>query len=245
MASSCLRRASSKSSTACAKPASSGNSRAEALPLMVWATRNISSSSSRLPGSVSAAIRCCSLRSRPSSDSARNAATTFSRSKSISPLSFLNALAPDDAVVGVKHDFSAAGSTRFLNEHGNSRIPHQLERGGHVLLAEADGGAITSLEHGRSTENFGLEMRKPAPQRLQHLEQRSGRHICEARGHRVTFTRRRKEEMIHTSHAKPAVPEANRHARTEDGADLARVGAHVELAGQKVCALAFSDGGPA
>ena len=61
----------------------------------------------------------------------------------------------------------------------------------------------------------------------------------------MTFARSWKQEMIHASNMKPAVPETDRHARAQDGADLARLRARVELSGQQVCAPAFSERRPA
>src|SRR5579872_3543143 len=229
MASSCLRTASSRSSMTCAKPANSGKSSADALPLIVWATRNISSSSSRLPGSASAAIKCCSVRSKPSSDSARNAATTFVRSKF---MIFLDLLRPGDSVIGIEDDFPSHGSAGFLRDHGNASAFHQIQSRSDVFSAQASGITVTNMKKCGSAENLGAKIGRAAPKSAQLLEQDLRGFVCESQRGRLTLAGHGKQKMIHPARTAPLIPEANGHTRSKNRLDLARFRRHVQLSRQ-------------
>src|SRR6202521_2224814 len=238
---SCLRSASSRSSITWAKPASSGNSSADALPLRVWATRNISSSSSVLPGSVSAAIKYCSVRSRPSSDSATNAAITLSRSKSIVFAFFfpLNPLGPGGAVVRVENEFAAVTSAGLLRHDWNSGFFQQLKRGCHIARAQADRITILILKNRCTAKHFGRDVLHAAanPQKL--FEQGSRRHIAEPEG-RLTFPGGRQQEVIHSARSAPRIPETNGNAGSQDRLDLTRFRADMKLSRQQIRTLTFT-----
>src|SRR5208337_234396 len=58
---------------------------------------------------------------------------------------------------------------------------------------------------------------------------------------RFPFPGSGEQKVIHSTCKTTLIPEADRHARTQDGANLARLCARVELSGQEVHMLTFSE----
>src|SRR6266481_4960275 len=84
--------------------------------------------------SLSSAISDCSISCRPSSDSAKNAATTCSLLKSIS---LLNLPRPRGSIVGVENDLAAMTSARVLGHDRDTFLLHQHLCGFHIFCPQA------------------------------------------------------------------------------------------------------------
>src|SRR4051812_29225544 len=149
-----LRRHSRRSSITWANPASSGKSNAEALPFKVCATRKMSLSSSVL-ASLSSAMSDCSISCKPSSDSAKNAATTCSRSKSIS---LLNLPRKRGAIISVEYQLAALFPACVLRHQRDSFLLEQHVRGLNILCSQARFVGLGAVEQRGSSEHLCLKV---------------------------------------------------------------------------------------
>src|SRR5947209_3340985 len=113
----------------------------------------MSFSSSAL-ASVSSAMSDCSINCKPSSDSAKNAATTCSLVKSIS---LLNLPRPRGTIVGIENQLAAMITARVLGHDRNAFLLHQHLRSFHVLRPQARLVLLSALKKCRPAENFRLK----------------------------------------------------------------------------------------
>src|SRR5438309_4194042 len=115
--------------------------------------------------SFSNAMRDCSINCKPSSDSAKNAATTCALVKSIS---LLHLPRPRGTIVGVKIHFAAMSSARVLGHDRDSFLLHQHLRGFHILRAQARFVWLGVLEQRRAAKKLCLKIFSLRT-KLQHL----------------------------------------------------------------------------